>query len=96
MSDKLRSNLRRIVWILLLVCIPLDGLVAEYTLFPGPHGCIIHFDNSGRIMVDPPTLGDWAFAGGLLLFQVLLFVALFRLRNPLPTPISVVHTNEQT
>lgn len=80
MSGSNRTFLRRAIWVLLGLCLFLDGGIAEYMLSPhwlGPGG------DGWRFGKPTLSLGDWVFLITFVLFQGCLFALGLRLREPL-------------
>jgi hypothetical protein len=93
MSRWLRVPLRGVIWTVLVICAALDGAIGSYMI---SRGCMIYYVNDQELVPrpQPPSLGDWAFVGGLLLFQALLVLADIRLRRPKRFPVSILPRGE--
>jgi hypothetical protein len=80
----MRTFLRTVLWVVLLVFLVLDYRIAAY-LIHGPD--LIFFDSQGRMLPKPSlSARDYTILAVLLLAQVSLALAQFRLRQRRPPP----------
>ncbi len=82
-----RADLRRTVWVVLILCILVDCGILEWLTFQPD---VLMFDNSGAL-VSPhsPDLSwaDYLMLGSFLLGQLGLVVAILRLKKVTPQSI---------
>jgi hypothetical protein len=77
-----RADLRRLVWVVLILCILVDFGILEWLTFQPD---VFSFDLNSDTVVPPPSPrlsgADYLTLGGFLLFQAGLIVASLRLRE---------------